>query len=227
MLECLRNFARGDNRITALSRAYRLVPGTGWDVPAGVIHAPGSLCTYEPQEASDVFSMFQSLVADQVVPAELFWKDIPPDKVGDHDHMFELLDWEANVDPHFVTNRFMAPRPVRPVAEMEGEGYAENWVCYRSNAFSAKELTVMPGRTAVIRDGAAYGTIVMQGHGRMGAWAVEAPALIRFGQLTHDEFYVSEAAAREGVTIVNDSHSDPLVMLKHFGPDNPDLQLGT
>ncbi len=33
--ECLVNFARGDNRITDLSSAYRLEPGTGWDVPAG------------------------------------------------------------------------------------------------------------------------------------------------------------------------------------------------
>ncbi|MGM0402049.1 MAG: hypothetical protein ACQEQT_12225, partial [Chloroflexota bacterium] len=60
--ECLRNWDRGDNGILNLSRAYKLEPGTGWDVPAGVLHAPGSLCTYEPQYASDVFAMFQSLV---------------------------------------------------------------------------------------------------------------------------------------------------------------------
>ena len=43
-------------------KAYRLELGTGWYVPAGILHAPGSLCTYEPQWASDVFAMFQSLV---------------------------------------------------------------------------------------------------------------------------------------------------------------------
>ena len=59
--KCLEDFNKGDNRITDLSVAYRLKPGTGWDVPAGTLHAPGSLCTYEPQKASDVFSMFQSL----------------------------------------------------------------------------------------------------------------------------------------------------------------------
>ena len=59
---------------------------------------------------------------------------------------------------------------------------------------------------------------MMQGHGRMGAWDIETPALIRYGQLTHDEFFVSERAARQGVTIVNPSPSDPIVMLKHFGP---------
>ena len=76
-----------------------------------------------------------------------------------------------------------------------------------------------------IRDAAAYGCIVLQGHGTMGAWDIESPALIRFGQLTHDEFFVSESAAKEGVVITNPSKTDPIVMLKHFGPGNPDLVL--
>jgi hypothetical protein len=59
----------------------------------------------------------------------------------------------------------------------------------------------------------------------MGVWDVETPTLIRYGQLTHDEFLVSESAARAGVVIHNPSPTDPIVMLKHFGPENPDLQL--
>jgi hypothetical protein len=221
--ECLVNFTKGDNRITNLSRAYRLRPGTGWNVPPGVLHAPGSLCTYELQKASDVFAMYQSLVGDQVIPEELLWKNTPPERRGDFDYLIEVLDWEKNVDPKFVEHNFMEPRPARPVHEMAAEGYVENWICYRSDEFSAKELTVFPGRTVTIRDAGAYGLLVMQGHGRAGDWDVETPALIRFGQLTHDEFFVSDSAARRGVTIVNPSASDPLVMLKHFGPGNPDL----
>jgi len=117
----------------------------------------------------------------------------------------------------------MQPKPVKPLPEMTALGYAENWVCYKSDAFSAKELTVFPGASVTIKDSAAYGMIMMQGHGRMGVWDVETPALIRYGQLTHDEFFVTEAAAKEGVTIVNPSATDPIVMLKHFGPGNPDL----
>ncbi|HEY3378189.1 MAG TPA: hypothetical protein VGL77_11915 [Armatimonadota bacterium] len=221
----LMNFTKGDNKITNLSRAYRLEPGTGWNVPPGVLHAPGSLCTYEPQKASDVFAMYQSLVGDQIVPESLLWKDTPADRVGDFDYLVEVIDWEKNVDPCFGEHNFMRPRPVRPLEEMEAEGYRENWICYRSSDFSAKELTVLPGRSVTIRDGGAYGMIMMQGHGTMGVWSVETPALIRFGQLTHDEFFVSEAAARAGVTITNPSSSDPIVMLKHFGPENPDLVL--
>jgi hypothetical protein len=223
--ECLVNFTRGDNKLTNLSRAYRLEPGTGWDVPPGILHAPGSLCTYEPQRASDVFAMYQSLVGDALVPEELLWKDTPPDRKGDFDYLVEVLDWEANTDPCFAQHHFMRPRPVRPVDEMRAEGYVENWVCYLSQAYSAKELTVLPGRTARIADGAAYGLIVLQGHGTMGAWEIETPSLIRYGQLTNDEFFVCEAAARAGVTITNPSACDPIVMLKHFGPDNPDLTI--
>jgi hypothetical protein len=135
------------------------------------------------------------------------------------------LDWELNVDPNMMANRFMAPKPVRNIDQMRTEGYIENWICYKAADFSAKELTVLPGQTVVIKDAAAYGLIVMQGHGKMGVWDIETPALIRYGQLTNDEFFVSEQAAREGVRIVNASSTDPIVILKHFGPNNPDLVL--
>ncbi len=223
--QCLADFTKGDNKITALSVAYRLDVGTGWDVPPGVLHAPGSLCTYEPQKASDVFAMYESLPHNQVVPKELLWKDTPKNKIGDVDHLLQIIDWELNVDPNFAKNRFMRPIPVRPVKKMQAEGYIENWICYKSRTFSAKELTVLPARTVAIKDNAAYGFIMMQGHGKMGQWDIETPALIRYGQLTSDEFFVSEEAAKKGVTITNPSKTDPIVMLKHFGPDNPDLDV--
>jgi len=221
--QCLSDFEIGDNKLTNISRAYRLEPGTGWDVPPGVLHAPGSLCTYEPQKASDVFSMYQSLTGDQIVPKELLWKDTPADRMNDVDWLMEVIDWELNIDPNFMQNRFMRPKPIQPTEQMEAQGYIENWICYKSDAFSAKELTVLPGATVTIKDSAAYGMIMMQGHGSMGVWDIETPALIRFGQLTYDEFFVTETAAKEGVKITNPSKADPIVMLKHFGPENPDL----
>ena len=224
--ECLVNFTKGDNKITNLSQASRLEPGTGWDIPPGILHAPGSFCTYEPQRASDVYAMYQSLVGTSIVPAELLWKDTPPDRMGDIDYLMEVIDWEANVDPDFRSHHFMRPKPVREPSAMRADGYLENWICYNSEAYSAKELTVLPGATVTIKDAAAYGMILMQGHGRMGVWDIDTPTLIRFGQLTHDEFFVSEQAARDGVKITNPSLSDPLVMLKHFGPENPDLTIG-
>ena len=223
--ECLVNFSKGDNKITNYSQAYRLEPGTGWDVPPGLLHAPGSMCTYEPQKASDVFAMYQSLVNEAIIPDELLWNGTPAESKGDYDALIDVLDWELNVDPNTMANRFMAPKPVKAIDEMKSQGYIENWICYKSDAFGAKELTVLPGKTVTIKDSAAYGIIVMQGHGKMGVWDIETPALIRYGQLTNDEFFISENAAKEGVTITNASATDPIVILKHFGPSNPDMIL--
>jgi hypothetical protein len=223
--QCLVNFTKGDNKITSYSQAFRLDPGTGWDVPPGMLHAPGSMCTYEPQKASDVFAMYQSLVNEAIIPEELLWNGTPEDKKGDFDELMEVIDWDLNINPNIRENHFMVPRPVKPLEEMKALGYIENWICYRSDAFSAKELTVLPGATVTIKDSGAYGMIMMQGHGKMGVWNVETPALIRYGQLTFDEFFVTEKTAMEGVTIVNASSTDPIVMLKHFGPGNPDLIL--
>lgn len=223
VLICLKNFSKGDNKITNLSHAHRLEPGTGWDVPPGLLHAPGSLCTYEPQKASDVYAMYQSLVGDSIVSQELLWKNTPKEKTGNFEYLLEVIDWELNVDPDFVKNRFMRPLPVHDIENMQRAGYRENWICYKSEAFSAKELTVFPGAEVVIKDEAAYGMVMMQGYGSMGIWNIETPALIRFNELTYDEFFISEQAACEGVRIKNHSKTDAIVMLKHFGPYNPEL----
>jgi hypothetical protein len=85
-------------------------------------------------------------------------------------------------------------------------------------------LKVLPGRTVTIRDSAAYGLIITQGHGMLGKRPVSAPTMIHFGQMTEDELFVTAAAAQQGVRIENRSDSDPLVILKHFGPGNPDAE---
>ncbi|MDR1796050.1 MAG: hypothetical protein LBR44_01180 [Clostridiales Family XIII bacterium] len=221
--EVLRGFPKGDNRILDISRAYRLTPDTGWDVPPGVLHAPGSLCTYEPQFASDVMAMYQSvLYFDHTVSEDLLWLNCPEDRIGDVDYLIDVLDWDLNVDPDFFENRFMAPIPVRPVEQMREEGYIEEWICYKSDIICAKRLTVLPGASVTVRDEAAYGLINLQGHGTFGGWPLETPSLIRYGELTNDEYFVSEGAAKAGVAIENPSQCDPIVMLKHFAM-KPDL----
>lgn len=216
---CLERWEKGDNGILDLSRAYKLTPGTGWDVPPGLLHAPGSLLTYEPQRASDVFAMFQSLVWDSYTPWDQLVKDVPEKHKHDLDFIMDLLDWDLNVDPDLYQNRFSPPKPVRPVGEMRAAGYEEHWIAYKSTYFSAKELTVFPGRSVEIKDPAAYGAIVVQGSGTVGSLAIESPAMIRFGQMTQDEIFVTMEAAHGGVTISNPSENENLVMLKHFGPE--------
>ena len=215
---CLEAWNEGNNHITDLSRAYNLVPGEGWYVPAGLLHAPGSLCTYEPQWSSDVFAMFESLVNDQPVDWSLLVKDVPKAQHRDLDYIVSMIDWEANTLPNVKEVYHRPPQPVASLDEMHAAGFEERWVVYGNDYISAKELTVLPGSSVVVKDNGPHGVIVMQGRGSLGRWNAEAPALIHFGQLTYDEFFVSEKAAQEGVEIKNLSSSDPLVLLKHFGP---------
>ena len=221
---CLERWNEGDNGILYHSKAYKLKPGTGWQIPAGVLHAPGSAVTYEPQVNSDVFGMFQSMVEGRAVPWDLLVKDVPPEHHQDFEYIIGMLDWGKNVDPYFMKNRFFEPLPVRSVEEMAEDGYREVWVTYSTADYSAKELTVLPGRTVTIRDAAAYGLILTQGRGNVGVWAAHTPAMIRFGELTADEYFVTASAAAAGVRITNASADENLVMLKHFGPDNPDAR---
>ena len=109
---CLERWNEGDNGILNYSKAYRLQPGTGWLVPPCVLHAPGSLVTYEPQWGSDVFGMYQSLVEGREVPWSLLVKDVPPEKHQDLDYLVEQLDWDGNVDTNFKDNHYLEPIPV-------------------------------------------------------------------------------------------------------------------
>jgi hypothetical protein len=214
---------KGDNGILDYTKAYRLKPGTGWDVPAGILHAPGSLCTYEPQRASDVSVFFQPLVEGRYNTRFNLEKDIPKDKHYDYDYLVSILNWELNVDPEFKKHRYHEPIPVKNPEEMREQGYEESWIVYGRSEFCAKELTVLPGRTVTITDSAAYGLIMLDGYGTMNNMRVETPAMIRFGQLTNDEMFVTDEAAKAGVKITNMSDCHNIVMLKHFGPDNQDV----
>lgn len=220
VIRCLENWDRGDNGLLDLSKAYRLQPGTGWQVGPGILHAPGSLCTYEPQWGSDVFGMYQSLVDGREVPWSLLVKDMPPEKHRDLEFIVGQLDWESNTDPYFKQNHFL-----KPVLDEEnsGDGFYDRWVCYGNfqgwQAFTAKELTIEPGIRCVIKDNGAYGMITVQGEGIMNKLRISSPSMIRFGELTNDEIFCTEAAAREGVVFDNTSDKEPLVMLRYFGPD--------
>lgn len=219
---CLENWNEGDNGILDLSRAYRLKRGTGWLIPPGVLHAPGSLCTYEPQWGSDVFGMFQSIVEGRYVPWSLLVKDMPEDKHRDLDFIVGQLDWEKNVDTHFKQSNYL--EPIRD-DRCSGPGYDDLWIVYGTvdgrQLFSAKELTIQPGAKCTLRDPGASSWITVQGRGRIGTLDLQTPAMIRFGQNTTDEVFISHVAATKGVEIQN-TGSEPLVGLRYFGPDTHD-----
>ncbi|MBK1877444.1 hypothetical protein [Pelagicoccus mobilis] len=222
--KCIEDWNKGDNGILDLSKAYRLKPGTGWLIDPCILHAPGSLCTYEPQWGSDVFGMYQNLVEGREVPWSLLVKDMPESKHQDIDFIVDQLDWDKNVDPNFKDNHYLEPVPV---ADTRDEGYLDRWIVYgkvdQMQYFTAKELTVDPGCSALVKDSGAYGLICVQGSGTINGEPLVSPKMIRFHELTEDEYFCSEEGAKKGITFSNTSGTEPLVCLRYFGPEvNPD-----
>jgi hypothetical protein len=217
VVDCLDRWNEGDNGILDLSKAYRLKPGTGWLIPPCVLHAPGSLVTYEPQWGSDVFGMYQSLVEGRMVPRSLLTKDFPEEFHNDNQYLVDALDWEKNVDPNFKNSNYL-----EPVTCEEGDGWIDKWIVYGKvdgqQLFTAKELTIQPGAKCTIKDGGAYGWITVQGSGQVENMTLQSPVMIRFGDMTEDEVFVTCKKANEGVTFEN-TGTEPLVGLRYFGPD--------
>ena len=186
---CLENWNKGDNGILDLSRAYRLKPGTGWLIPPCILHAPGSLCTYEPQWGSDVFGMYQSLVEGREVPWSLLVKDMPKKQTQRPRFHRRPTRLGRECRPEFQGQSLPRTRSRRRYTQKEG--YVDRWIVYGKvdgeQLFTAKELTVEPGAKCTIKDNGAYGLICVQGNGKMNGCPLNSPKLIRFTELTEDE----------------------------------------
>ena len=89
--EHLKNYEKEDIRITDLSRAYRIELGTGWYTPPGVVHAPDSYLTYEPQWNSDVNSVYENITLDEVYDREFLVKNLPEQDKHNVDKVMELM----------------------------------------------------------------------------------------------------------------------------------------
>ena len=217
--ERLLEYQQEDNRITELSRAFRIELGTGWYTPPGVVHAPGSYLTYEPQWNSDVNSVYENVASGEIYDRNFLVENLPEEEQDDVDAVMALMDWEKNVDPNYKKTYF---RPPLHAASEQGI-YEEKWIVYGNPYIGAKELTVQPGQSVVLKDSGAYGCILVQGHGLIVDYSCEAAGMLRFGQLSADEYFVGAEAAAQGVRIANLSTCEPLVMLKHFGPNHPEM----
>ena len=217
VLECIRNYGKKDTRITELSRAYRVQLGTGWYTPAGVIHAPASVVTYEPQWNSDVNTIMENVTMGEVNPGNLLTDCQPTEEKGDIDALFAQIDWEESTRADYKQKYFRAPKPLPETQK----GLSEQWVAYANEWIAAKEVTVAPGAKIKLADQACYCALVVQGHGSFGVFECEAPGVLRFGEISGDEFFVSEDTAKKGIVIENTSSYEPLIILQNFANNNP------
>jgi hypothetical protein len=193
------------------SRAYLNVPGEGFHLPAGVLHAPGSAVTIELQEPSDVMSVFQSNVEGKAVSKDMLYKDVAPTAVKERKEraVLDQLDWAINGDPYFYENRHTPPRLIQETATDASQEY---WIYYNTTKFSGKRLVVKPGKKVVSKDLGVYNILVWRGKGRAEELPLEGQ---KFGD---DELLITHRKATSGVVYENTGDTD-LEILKFFGPD--------
>jgi hypothetical protein len=200
-----------DDLILRHSRAYLLVPGEGFHLPAGVLHAPGTALTIELQEDSDVFAMLQALVAGKIISKDLLFKDVRKQDRREHGEriILDQINWDVCGDPYFYENRHTSPQRIAETAQDGGE---EHWIYYNTTKFSGKRLVVKPGKRFTSVDKGVYNILVWRGHGKFDGHEIEA------GNFGSDELLVSYQRATVPIVIENTGTTD-LVILKFFGPD--------
>ena len=200
-----------DDLILQHASAYLNVPGEGFILPSGLLHAPGTALTIELQEDSDVFSMLQALNAGKIISKELLFKDVSKaerDKKGER-AILDQLDWPANGDPYFYENHHL---PNIFVEESRQTGGEEHWIYYNTPKFSGKRLVVKPGQSFTFTEKGVFNILVWRGSGTFDGHKIEGQ------NFECDELLISHERAIRPLTVKNDGKSD-LLLIKFFGPD--------
>ena len=212
----LKEWKASDKEILKYSRAYYCAPGEGFYLKSGLLHAPGSVLTFELQESSDVAGIFQPMVEDNPIPKNSLIKDVAPEdikKYGPEMAALRQIDWEANIDPDFYEKYHLYPRKC---TQTEQNGISESWIFYGTNQFSGKRLILKKGQTFFSKENGVHNIFVWKGNGSIGEINVEA------GKQTltscEDEVLVCHDRAVSGYEIVNEGNEN-LVLFKIFGPD--------
>jgi hypothetical protein len=192
------------------SPAELQVPGEGFMIPSGVLHAPGTALTLELQEDSDVLSMFQALNAGKIISKDLLFKDVRPEDRAAEGERFPLrfVDWVENGDPYFYEHHHLSPRPT----ELSGDGVDESWVYHGSAKFCGKRLTLQPGARVRVAEPGVYSVFAWSGEGDLAGHP------LRGGDHALDELLISHEAATRPHE-VRCTGSEPLVLFSLFGPD--------
>jgi hypothetical protein len=200
-----------DDLILQHARAYLNVPGEGFFLPSGVLHAPGTALTIELQEDSDVFSMLQALNAGKIISKELLFKDVckeDREKKGEK-AILDQLDWPVNGDPYFYENHHL---PNILVEESKQAGGREHWIYYNTTKFSGKRLVVKPGTSFTFTEKGVFNILVWRGKGTFDGHKIEGQSF------ELDELLISHYRAIKPITVKNDGQND-LIIIKFFGPD--------
>lgn len=214
-LPILKEWKAGEEEVLKHSRAFLNVPGEGFFLDSGILHAPGSALTMEIQESSDVCTVFQPVVEGCSIPKSMLYKDVAQEAVENRgeEAALDLIDWEASSDPDFYEKRHIYPKPVEETRQGD---ISEDWIYYGTPKFSGKRLILKPGEEFFSRERGVHNIFVWKGQGTVGAHEVAAGQFDLHSCM--DELLITCQRAKEGYIIKNTGKHD-LVLYKYFGPD--------
>ncbi len=210
----------GDDLMLQHARAYMNVPGEGFHLPSGILHAPGTALTMELQESSDIMAVYQAKIGDIPISKELLLRQLPEEDAEKDGEMaaLKIIDWEACADPYFYENHRIVPVMIE---ETRTEGGWEEWIYYNTTKFSGKRLTLRPGKSFHTKENGVFNIFVWKGSAKVDGHDVEAGVFDL--ESCRDELLVSRDKATQGFTIEN-TGSEDLILFKFFGPEiNTDI----
>lgn len=214
-LPIIESWSGGDSEVLRHSVAYLNVPGEGFLVHSGVLHAPGTALTLEIQEPSDVLAVLQPTVEGHPIRREMLLCDVAPEAVlalGAR-AVLRQIDWEANGDPRFYEHRHLFPKRVRET--QQGERF-EEWIYYGTSKFSGKRMVLRPGEEFWNVERGVHSIFVWRGEGMVAGLPVRAGDFDL--HRCEDELLIVHDRAVSGYDIRNVGEED-LVLFKFFGPD--------
>lgn len=206
-----------EEELLRYSFALQNVPGEGFYLDSGILHAPGTALTMEIQEPSDVGAIYQPNVNGYPINKKMLGKDVAPEAVEKYGSVemaaLHQIDWEASADPDFFEKRHLYPKP----CEQTRQGtVCEEWIYYGTPKFSGKRLILHPGEKFFSKEAGVHNIFVWHGTGLVNGKRVTGAKCDLHS--CEDELLVVCKKAQEGYWIENDGDTD-LYLYKYFGRD--------
>lgn len=214
-LPLLKEWKAGEEEVLKHSRAFLNVPGEGFFLDSGILHAPGTALTMEIQESSDVCTVYQPVVEGCPISKNMLYKDVASEDIEElgEEAALDLIDWEASSDPYFYEKRHIFPKIVE---ETRQGGIYEEWIYYGTSKFSGKRLILKPEEEFFSRENGVHNIFVWKGQGLVGQNEVRSGEFDLHSCM--DELLITCQRATQGYIIKNTGEEE-LVLYKYFGPD--------
>lgn len=173
---------KGRDFVIDLSPVFHQRYATGFFMPAGLPHSPGTALTLEIQQPSDVCTLLEKR---PVFGVDDFTPHQQHPGIPNLERALQLIDFKEATRRDVIEKHQITPELIR-----RNKGAEEHWIYPpRFTAeFSGKRLRIASGRSFECRERGPYAVFVWRGQGRVTRHEFRA----RRGQ---DEFLVSNALA--------------------------------